>query len=555
MTIGVRHHVLVFGLAGMVAAAGNLAQSSSTTSDYKALVAFFDEWRKFQPPKVVDGVPDYTPAAMEAQHRELKQLQDRLAAIDVRTWTNAQKVDYLLVKAELNGLDFNHRVIRPWFRDPGFYVTTPVVGFMPMMHDTLRIPRKWTSSGDLGPIVMPLKPDEVQRFRTKLTAAPKILDQAKRNLTEAAGDLARLAIRAKRNEADIYRDLARQAAKHHPDLVPLAEQAAAAVEDFRAWLETNEGRWSRPAGIGVDNYDWYLRHVLLFPYTWQEIRVIGNREYERAITFLKLEENKNRAIPMIEPALTEQEHLKRHREADLDLLTFLKREQIFTVPDYLTPQDPESFDRPGGVRNFFQQAGDRDPRPLRAHNLPGHRLDSLMRERDNPPPRGGRRLFFIDGIRADGWAFYLEEMTQQAGWLDKRPKTREINYILQAKRAARVAAELKMHSQEFTFKEAFHHLVTETPYWMGKDDSVAWYDLELYLRQPGYGMGYFLGKVEIERLLTDRVRQLGDRFKVHDFHDQFLAAGVIPTALIRWEMTGLDNEVKTMWGPGWPGER
>jgi hypothetical protein len=95
----------------------------------------------------------------------------------------------------------------------------------------------------------------------------------------------------------------------------------------------------------------------------------------------------------------------------------------------------------------------------------------------------------------------------------------------------------------------------QTPYWMGKDDSVAWYDLELYIRQPGYGMGYFLGKVEIEKLLTDRVRQLGDKFSLREFHDTFLTAGVIPTSLIRWEMTGLDDEVKTMWGSGWPGGR
>ena len=34
---------------------------------YAKLVALFEEWRAFQRPKVVDGVPDYTARAMKAQ--------------------------------------------------------------------------------------------------------------------------------------------------------------------------------------------------------------------------------------------------------------------------------------------------------------------------------------------------------------------------------------------------------------------------------------------------------------------------------------------------------
>ena len=32
-----------------------------------------------------------------------------------------------------------------------------------------------------------------------------------------------------------------------------------------------------------------------------------------------------------------------------------------------------------------------------------------------------------------------------------------------------------------------------------------------------------------------------------EFHDEFLAAGMIPISLIRWEMTGLDDEVRHFW--------
>ena len=42
--------------------------------------------------------------------------------------------------------------------------------------------------------------------------------------------------------------------------------------------------------------------------------------------------------------------------------------------------------------------------------------------------RGAPRLFFVNGLRNEGWAFYLEEMILQAGMLEDRPKTREIDF-------------------------------------------------------------------------------------------------------------------------------
>ena len=112
--------------------------------------------------------------------------------------------------------------------------------------------------------------------------------------------------------------------------------------------------------------------------------------------------------------------------------------------------------------------------------------------------QGTPRLFFIDGTRAEGWSYDLEEFIQHAGLLDDRPKTKVINYILQAKRAARVLPELKMHSHEWTVEDALDSLTSRTPRWMGPDDTIALFDLELYLSQPGYGMGYYMGKVQME---------------------------------------------------------
>jgi uncharacterized protein (DUF885 family) len=110
--------------------------------------------------------------------------------------------------------------------------------------------------------------------------------------------------------------------------------------------------------------------------------------------------------------------------------------------------------------------------------------------------------------------------------------------------AARNRAEIGLHTNEFTIQDAVRYMVDRTPM---MDDNVARVDAEIYLREPGYGISYQMGGIQIDQLLADRAMQLGNRFNLKGFHDQFLAAGMIPISLIRWQMTGLDDEVSQFW--------
>jgi uncharacterized protein (DUF885 family) len=65
-----------------------------------------------------------------------------------------------------------------------------------------------------------------------------------------------------------------------------------------------------------------------------------------------------------------------------------------------------------------------------------------------------------------------------------------------------------------------------------------WGEQHLYLEQPSYGTSYLVGKIQIEDLLRTRARQLGNRFSLRQFMDDFFAAGMMPVSMIAWEMTG-----------------
>ena len=94
---------------------------SASKNNYEELVALFKEWRTFETPLILDGAPDYTSETFEKRWPEFKKIQAELIAIDTANWTIEHKVDWYIVWAEMNGYDFNYRILKPWVRDPAFY--------------------------------------------------------------------------------------------------------------------------------------------------------------------------------------------------------------------------------------------------------------------------------------------------------------------------------------------------------------------------------------------------------------------------------------------------
>jgi hypothetical protein len=511
------------------------------SSSYDDLVSVFKEFREFQKPKWVDGAPDYTAGAIEEQRRGLKEFQSRLDALDVTGWPISQKVDYLLVRAEMNGMDFYQRVLKPWARDPVFYLPSQG-GAGPVIEIDLRI-----RDG------IPLTGEKVDEFRKTLKAIPKIYKQAEENLTEAAGDLAAIAIHYIEREASRYQRLASRLEERHPELVPYCEEAQDAVRIYGKWLEANKHRMTAPAGIGIENYNWWLKNVHLFPYTWEECQLIVEHEYSRIITFLKLEEHRNRNLPPLVVADTAKEYYRRLDEALNYVLEFLRDAEIMTVPDWLKSEDysdPNDATRSLPTSpSIDHKAREREVLPGETHEFIGHLFDEERLERDDRPIRGVHRRYNMDWIRSEGWAAGLEELLMQAGVLDNRPRRgREIEYLMNASHMSLSLPDFKMHSNEITFDEARRLCAEIMPYgWSQEDEPMVWYEQQSNLRFPAFHTGVVMGKAQFMKLFRDRVMQLGDRFVLHDFIDEFLAAGMIPFSLIRWEMTGYDDEIKELW--------
>lgn len=518
-----------------VASAHWLSASGQIPTTYEALTTLYTDMRDSQRVSPDSGVPDYSAAAVAARRQKLDEFGRRLDAFDSSKWPRSQRVDHALVLAQWRLHDFEHRVMKPWARDPGFYVD--MVGRVPFTP-------------------LPLTGDAVTQFRARLAAVPGILEQARANVTEGAGELTRLALFNLENADGVghghpyravpppgvigwYDDLTSEIGKHHPDLVNEVKTVRQSVGAFRDWLKESAGKMNAPAGIGLDHYDYLQRYIRLMPFTAEDNIRLGERELERSRAFLALERWKNRGLPELTLPASGGEYRKRIAEADRLVRQFIVEKGILTIPDYVKELDTNVpwIERPGGP-NFWEAIQFRDPLPDHVHAvIPGHRFDAAVKRRDTRPIRGS----YSDGGRSEGWAFYLEEMFLQAGLLDERPRTKELFYLFQVKRATRNKAEVLMHANEFSVADAVKSMVDNVEY---LDEAVSRVDAEIYLRRPAYGSGYQMGKLQMDQLLSDRYQQLDKKFDLKQFHDEFLAAGTIPISLIRYEMTGLDNEIK-----------
>jgi Bacterial protein of unknown function (DUF885) len=534
-SLGVTTALLILA-AAPTGGATDAATAVPRSTRYEDLVSLFSDWRAFQKPKVVDGVPDYTPAAMAAQKRELAAYQRRLAAIDPSGWPIAQQADWHVVRAEMNGLDFDHRVLQPWAKNPGFYVTV----FSEESDQPAREgPFAW-GAVELWTYKFPVTAADAAKVDAGIRTIPQLLAQAKSNLTGKGKDLWIYGTKNVRQQSAELAQLASKVAGAAGTLPADVARAKEATDDFAAWLDSQAASKTEPSGVGIENYDWYLKNVQLVPYTWRDEVTLMERELARSHALLAMEEQRNAKLPQPAPVASAAEYDRRFGEAVTEYMAFLKGHDVLEVEDWM---DPALRARVGayqaGPREFFGEVDYRDPELMRTHGYHWFDKARMVHEPHPSPIRRGALLYNIFNTRTEGHATGWEELMMQAGMFDARPRTRELLYILLAERAARALGDLRMTSNEFTLEQASEFASANTPRgWLSLDGNLVRGEQHLYLQQPGYGTSYIIGKIEIEKLLAERRRELGEKFSMKQFMKEFDDAGLIPASLIRWELTG-----------------
>ena len=515
------------------------------------LETLFNDWRQFEFPPLKKGAPDYSYETFRDRMPEFRKLRERLIEIDKSQLDIESKIDWTIIWAEMNGFEFNFRVLKPWERDPAYYKSVWMnrsdvpAHEGPTHHSVIEI---WQYN-------FPLSVTESARLDNQLKVIPILNEQAKINLTGNAKDLWIAGIRdIDRQVKDLILILNYPDVKNNQALVISINEAIESTENFLDWLKTESLKKDGPSGIGKENYTWYQQNVHLVPLTWDDEVMILKRELARAWASLKLEEHKNRNLPNLVPASNPEEYDLIANQASKEFLNFLDKEEIIDVKDFYREALNEHLGEyiPEDKRNFFWITAHLDPKPLYSHFFHWFELAEMDLNPSNNIIRKEPLLYNIFDSRNEGVATGVEEMFMQTGLYENTPRSKEIVYILIAQRAARGLGSLYAHANLMSMEEAGKIHSEYTPRgWMKTEKELLIFEQHLYLRQPGYGTSYITGKYLFENALAEysRLNENDVTANLKDFFNKLIKIGNIPMSLFHWEINN-DSSVISQIVPG-----
>ena len=527
----------------------------------------FWTWRAAEMPSSLDDIPrldrpagwipDWSPQALESYRKQVSAFEQRWNAIDAKNWPVSRQVDNRLIGSAIARARWELDYLAPWKKNPNFYLDQTIGAYF----NLLLVPPPFTS-------------DRGANIVATLNAVPKILTDARTNLTEPIRPFADLALdqlgdlrpHLLASVKALKPSLDADSQKH---LDAAAESAAQAFNAYAEWLRSKLDTMSQQSAIGKTGYVYFLKNVALLPYSPQQLLEIGRQEWARSVAFQTYEEHRNRGAPSLKlaPSLGEQIALER-RDEDA-IRKYLVEKKILSVPswmqhytwqampDYMKPlegvaeaddftsplrlkQDCVRYiDTPSAQLGYFALAAAKDPRTEIVHEgVPGHYFQLAL---SWAHPDVIRRHYYDSGAN-EGIGFYAEEMLLEAGLFDDSPHTREIIDNMVRLRALRVEVDVRLALGEFTIAQGAEYLAKTVP----MDSQTAQAEAKFFASSPGQAISYQIGKTQIMRFLAEARRQQGEKFDLQAFHDFLWLNGNVPISLQRWEYLGLTDDLETL---------
>ncbi|MGB6645742.1 MAG: DUF885 domain-containing protein, partial [Candidatus Cybelea sp.] len=479
------------------------------------------------------------------------------------------RVDYLLVRADLENDWWNRSVLGSLQRDPSRYEGECSNGIFSI------VKRQYAS-------------DEV-RVRdaiARLRACPRVLDQGRANLTQTVREFAQIASEDIRDGDSLYTTTLTEAAR---DTSPQTQRALAqaqsvaltALHAYRAWLDGHMSSFHAGGfAVGRRQYDWFLRRVLMLPYDSSQVAAIGRTELARDRALEMWEAGRDAQLPSPSPAptfATKAEFLAYYEQSLTKLIAFLDSHQIVTIPSYIGPfhivEVPKALAAtyPGGFMNppsmlgsdrqgfyfvpdfsasnqsFFVQQARQSVLPLLGHEgIPGHFLQFTYAYH-NPD---FVRHVHQDGVFSEGWAFYGEEMLMREGLYADDPGARKQVIHLMRHRATRVGVDVGLETGAMTLPQAIAYFQKNA----GIDYVTAYGEGTRFAIDPGQAIDYLIGKTQLETLIGLVADREGAAFAQRAFHDRLLSYGSVPYSTIRYEWLGDDSWLRPALTPLAPQE-
>ncbi len=508
---------------------------------------------------------DFSPQAQAAAMQQLRGFRDELAALQPPPdATPHERVDYFLIRADLEGDWWSRTVLQPLQRNPTVYEGECANGIFSI------VKRRYAS-------------DDVRARDAagRLRACGRVLDQGRANLTDTVAEFARIASEDVRDGDSLYTTAldgiaADVGSQRRTELRAAESSALQALHAYRAWLDAQMPHFHAGGfAVGKKQYDWYLRRVLLLPFDSDEVATIGRLELARDRALEAWEANRDAHAPSgsRQPSFSTKTQFLHYYETSLQRLkSFIAQRAVVDVPAYVGPfhivevpkalaatypggfmnppamlsHDPQGFyfvpDFSAGNTSFFVAQARQSVLPILGHEgIPGHFLQ-FSYAYHNPD---FIRHVHDDGVFAEGWAFYGEEMLMRQGLYDGDPGARRQVIHLMRHRATRIGVDVGLATGAMTLPEAIAYFQKNA----GIDADTARGEATRFAMNPGQAIDYLVGKTQIETLIGLVHDAQGKAFALRPFHDRLLSYGTVPFSTIRYEWLGDDAWLRPVTDP------
>jgi uncharacterized protein (DUF885 family) len=496
-----------------------------------------------------DRLTDYSAAKVAERAEHVRKLLDRVRALPGAHWPKDDRIDWMLFRSQLEGADFNSRVLESEKTDPQIYVSECSNAIFSLLKKEYDTPRKRTLAA-----------------LARLRQMPAMLDEGERNLQKPVKLFTDLAIVSARAIDPLFNEslmtLARDLPpKEREDLAKAREEAISAVHLFADRLEKRLPSMVAFVPMGTTNYNYYLKQVLLLPLDAQQVEMLGRTELARYRALESLLPDPSLADP--NPARSKNippdqaSFLKAYESREQEMINFLKEHQLVTIPGYLgrfeirqlpeafKPTSPGGFMNPPGVydkdpagfffiptynpqsKNFYIRAAIEDPRPILGHEgIPGHFMQLSIANHLTDEIRRQHG----DGVFVEGWALYGEEMLMRTGLYPEKSASYGQVLRLSRYRSARIGADVNLHTGKWTFEQAVNYFMEGG----GLDREAAEGEATGAASSPTQKISYIVGKWQIMNLLGRYRDKAGSNFRLGQFHDDLIKNGSLPLSIVEW---------------------
>jgi len=506
-----------------------------------------------------DKLADFSPAKISERAQHVRALLDKVRAMKIDTWPKDEKIDALLFRSQLEGVDFQNRVLKFERTNPQTYIGECVSAIFSLLKKEYDTPRKRALSAT-----------------ARLQAMPALLKQGLSNLQNPVKLYAKLAIDSARSIDPLLKDSLMAldvdlAPNEHEELIKARDAGLAAAHGYADELERRMPKMVDFAPMGEANYNYYLKQVLLLPLDAREVETIGRVENGRYRALEALLPDPKLADPDPSRAANippdQASFLKAYESRETEMINFLKEHKLVTIPDYLGPfqirQLPEAFKptSPGGFmnppgvydkdpagfffiptynpqsKNFYIRAAIEDPRPILGHEgIPGHFMQLSIANHLSDEIRRQH----ADGVFVEGWALYGEEMLMRTGLYPNNSPAQGQILRLSRYRGARIGVDVNLHTGKWTFEQAVEYFMDAG----GLDREAAEGEAAGAASNPHQKISYIIGKWQIMNLLGRYKDRQGNNFRLGQFHDDLIKDGSLPLSVIEWILLDDDSSIR-----------